>query len=293
MNFTIDTNGLLTNNTFLALGLYVIQLNVSDGANVNSIVITVAVQDTIAPAWNIMPINQNVEYSEPFSYVVKASDCKNVIYSVSDTTNFAIDANGLLTNNSVLAIGVYCVQLSTSDGMNVNSTAISINVRDTIAPTWDQIPTDQVVEYGSLFHYNISASDLRIVIYSVSDTRNFAIDTKGTLTNNTALAVGLYYILLTASDGTNTNSTMISVTVQDTSSTTTAEQWWKSQTATNLYSGIGGLALGVCITIIVFKKAWCRRTKMHKFRNDKIDLQNVYLNELSSTRDRDTNTLEP
>ena len=85
---------------------------------------------------------------------MKASDCSPVFYNVNDITNFAIDLDGVLTDRTVLAIGTYVIQLTASDGTNVNSTVITITVQDTITPTWNEMPKDQTVysDIGSEQH---------------------------------------------------------------------------------------------------------------------------------------------
>ena len=64
---------------------------------------------------------------------------------------------------------------------NNNATStIKITVQDTTNPTWDQVPTDQTVEYYTDFNYDVNASDLSgIASYTVNDTTNYAIDGSG------------------------------------------------------------------------------------------------------------------
>ncbi|MFX1572522.1 MAG: C25 family cysteine peptidase [Promethearchaeota archaeon] len=68
-------------------------------------------------------------------------------------------------------------------------------------PTWDQPPTNQIIEYGNSLNYDLNASDLSgIALYWVNDTINFNIDGNGVLTNKTRLTPGIYWLELKAYD---------------------------------------------------------------------------------------------
>jgi hypothetical protein len=215
-NFQIDTNGLLTNKTFLVLKLYTIQLNASDGIHTTSAVITINVQDTTAPKWNVTPTDQIIEYGDPFIYSVKALDLRTIYYTVNDTINFVIDNNGFITNGSIIPMGVYTIQLNVTDNINIISNIIKITVQDTIAPIWNELPQDQNVEYGDLFVYNIKASDLRPITYFINDTTNFNINNNGMLMSKVFLTLKIYIIKINASDGIHATSAIIKINVQDT-----------------------------------------------------------------------------
>ena len=227
VNFTIDGNGVLTNNTVLSLGAYSLEINATDASNnVLTRFITVSVTDTVAPTWDETPQDQTIEFGSSFSYDLNATDLQSVTYSVNDTINFAMDGNGILTNNTLLTIGSYPIEVTASDGTNDNTTVIIITVQDTIAPIWDETPQDQTIEFGSSFSYDLNATDLQSVTYSVNDTINFAIDGNGVLTNITVFSLGSYPIEVTASDGTNDNITVIIITIED----TTAPEWIETPT---------------------------------------------------------------
>ena len=191
------------------------QLNASDGINHNLTVITITVSDTIAPQWNPLPSDQSVQLGQSFSYDTDATDVQIVSYWVNDTTNFAIDGNGLLTNNSVLSLGPYYLRLNASDGTNINSTTIVVTVLDTTKPLWNPTPIDQNVNLGQLFSYDINATDLQSILYYINDTVNFTIDINtGILQNNTILSVTTYYLQINATDASNNNATIeISINV--------------------------------------------------------------------------------
>ncbi|MFX1392465.1 MAG: hypothetical protein ACFFAH_02720 [Promethearchaeota archaeon] len=224
-NFAMNAaTGELTNNTALSLGSYSLQINATDASgNVIIAYITVSVTDTEAPQWDQVPTDQTVELGQPFSYDLNATDLQTITYSVNDTTNFAMNAaTGELTNNTALTVGSYAIEVTASDGTNDNTTVIIITVDDTTDPTWDQVPTDQTVELGQSFSYDLNATDLQTIIYTVDDTSNFAMNAAtGELTNNTALTVGVYSLQINASDASgNVIIAYITVTVEDTTDPT-------------------------------------------------------------------------
>ncbi|MHA2433649.1 MAG: right-handed parallel beta-helix repeat-containing protein, partial [Candidatus Thorarchaeota archaeon] len=90
--------------------------------------------------------------------------------------------------------------------------------QDTTRPTWDQTPTDQVIEVDELFSYNVNASDENgIDHYWVSDTTDFAIDDNGVITVPHELEVGSYNLEVRAYDPSgNYVSAEFVLTVQDT-----------------------------------------------------------------------------
>jgi hypothetical protein len=101
------------------------------------------------------------------------------------------------------------------------STARHIHL-DATSPTWDQLPTNQVVELPSRFRYDVNASDASGTDhYWLNDTIHFTIDSNGVITDVTALPVGFYGLEVRAYDSyTNYCSATLVVTVQDTTSPT-------------------------------------------------------------------------
>ena len=65
-------------------------------------------------------------------------------------------------------------------------------VNDTTAPAWLQVPANQAVALGSAFSYDVNASDLSSITYSINNS-NFAVNSgSGVITNASALSVGVY-----------------------------------------------------------------------------------------------------
>ncbi|MCK4566640.1 MAG: right-handed parallel beta-helix repeat-containing protein, partial [Candidatus Thorarchaeota archaeon] len=97
---------------------------------------TLTVVDTIGPVWSITPVDQTLEYDEPLSYQVEATDPSGIAsWSVDDTTNFTISGSGLITNATTLAPGVYYLEITVTDNYsNSKSITIMITVNDPVPP---------------------------------------------------------------------------------------------------------------------------------------------------------------
>lgn len=100
------------------VGTYTVTYDVTDssGNPAAQVVRTVYVNDTTPPVWAPVPSDRITGYGSTFNYDVNAIDLSTPIsYGVNDTTNFSIDANGLIMNNSVLNTGIYFLNISASD----------------------------------------------------------------------------------------------------------------------------------------------------------------------------------
>lgn len=72
---------------------------------------------------------------------------------------------------------------------------------DNDPPVWDQTPTDQIIEYGEYFSYDVNASDIfGIDHYWINDTSNFYINHEGLIRSITILNVGEYWLEIRAYD---------------------------------------------------------------------------------------------
>ncbi len=227
--FAINTNGGITSSVTLAVGEYWVEIWACDARGNNcSAIIRITVQDTTAPTWDQTPTDRVNEYGVSFSYDVNASDLSGINhYSVNDTTNFAIDVNGVLTNASILTVGEHWANITVYDPYgNYLSAIINITVVDVAPPTWDQTPADLVIEYGIALSYNVNASDISgIDHYWINYTVTFVIDGEGVLSNTVLLAVGEYWVNITAYDPLGLySSAIINITVQD----TTVPAWVQS-----------------------------------------------------------------
>ncbi|MHA1518860.1 MAG: S8 family serine peptidase [Promethearchaeota archaeon] len=219
-DFVIDGSGTITNATVIPVGSYTLELRVYDASgNYCTATITVTVQDTTIPVWVSVPTDQTVELGNSFSYDVDATDLGGIAsYWISDTLNFAIDGSGIITNTVGLVVGTYSLEIRAYDpSSNYCTATIMVTVQDTILPAWASIPTDQTVELGNSFSYDVGATDLGgIASYWINDTVNFVIDGSGTITNATVIPVGTYDLEIRAYDNSgNLISTIISITTTD------------------------------------------------------------------------------
>lgn len=204
VNFQIDDSGVITNNTFLLIGEYWLEINVNDTSDNNiTAIIKITIQDTTNPTWIEIPIDQFNELGTCLYYDVNASDLSSIhMYWLNDTVNFQIDINGVILNNTFLLVAEYWLEINVNDTSGNNVTAIiKITVQDTTKPIWVEIPSDQIIELGTSFSYDVNACDLSgIDSYWVNDTINFQIDSSGVITNNIALLVGDYWLEIRAYD---------------------------------------------------------------------------------------------
>ena len=190
--------------------------------------------------WIQEPSDQIIEYGEPYSYDLNATNLAGISrYWINDTTYFVInDTNGVITNITSLDVGIYWLEVRAYDPFdNYCSGIIRVTVEDTTNPIWISLPIDQVIEYGEDLSYNINAYDLSgIDHYWINDTTDFTIDNDGIITNIGVLTVGNYIIEVRAYDPfDNYCSGIIRVTVED----TTNPIWVQEPTDQNVEYGNG------------------------------------------------------
>ena len=89
---------------------------------------------------------------------------------------------------------------------------------DSTLPYFDPTPTNQSVEYGSEFNYDVNGTDETAVgNYSVNDTTQFRINGSGMISNATHLHYGVIALNVSLNDSSNNvNSTIIFINVTDT-----------------------------------------------------------------------------
>ncbi len=219
-NFDISTEGLITNKTMLVPGIYSLNISVNDTSNnLLSAIIKITCQDLVNPTWSVDPTDQTVNYHADFSYDVDAIDNFQIdTYWVNDTTNFLISAEGLITNRTILTPGVYPLKISVNDSTdNIIFTIIEITCQDVVNPTWIVVPTDQTVDFGEDFSYDVAATDnIAISTYWINATTNFHISAEGLITNRTILMPGMYPLKISVNDTSDNNIfTIIEITCQD------------------------------------------------------------------------------
>jgi hypothetical protein len=136
----------------------------------------------------------------------------------NNTSNNFVNATGLNSDTS------YTIKVYTADELgNINDTDV-INVAstatapDTSEPSWDSLPTNQTIEFGSSLSYDVSATDETAVdSYFLNDTF-FTINEDGLIENLSVLRLNSVYNLNVSVNDTsnNINSSLISIIIQDT-----------------------------------------------------------------------------
>ena len=136
-NFTIaDTY--LQNATTLNTITYPITLNASDGLNHNLIEINVTVLLGGPPQWNITIENQTLNYGDSLSYAIGATDVSELDAFWVNSTLFAFDEQGTLTNITALESGIYWIEIGVNDTLgHTATTTLKITVNEATAPPDD------------------------------------------------------------------------------------------------------------------------------------------------------------
>jgi hypothetical protein len=171
--------------------------------------------------WVQTPIDQLWELNFPFYYDLNATCYRGLDqWWLNDTTNFAINTEGIITNSSYLPATVFGLQVWVNDSKNfILSANFTINVQNLGPPTWDPTPTDQNVEYGSRFSYDLHAVDSAGIDYWwINDTTNFQIDSQtGLIEDKFVLPIDSYGIRVWVNDTLGETQTAdFNVLVQDT-----------------------------------------------------------------------------
>jgi len=228
--FTIDGAGIITNQFDIPVGSYSIEVWVTDPfGNTLSSTFTIYVVDTLEPSWIIYPSDQILGLEEDLDYTLVATDFSGIDeWILNDTGNFAMSVLVIektvtfrITNVGTLSPDVYGLNLTISDPFdNSVSCYFSVTVlsADQTSPTWDEIPTNQIIEFGDSVRYDLNATDASdIAGWWLDDFTYFSIDNDGIVTNSTPLLVGTYGILVFTNDTQgNILSGSFTITVQDT-----------------------------------------------------------------------------
>ncbi|TFF85374.1 MAG: hypothetical protein EU551_04170 [Promethearchaeota archaeon] len=159
-NFQINGNGILTNNTFLSVGDYWVEIYINDSVgNINSSIIKILVQDTTSPTWIEIPSDQINKYGISFSYNVRATDLSGIdYYWINDSVRFQIDSNGIITNATILSLGEYWLEIRAYDSYGNCATEIfkvTINAPEEETPPPSSIPGYNFLLFNSILSVSI------------------------------------------------------------------------------------------------------------------------------------------
>ncbi len=256
LNFVIDQSGVLTNITFLLPEKYGLQVSVNDSeGKVLSDTFTIIVEDWSPPKWSEVPVNQLIECGVIVGYYLNATDVSGLdTWWMNDTVHFAIGSDGKVTSIGILPVGVYGVQVWVNDTWGNTLTGFfAITVVDTLAPTWDEPPQNQTIEYGATYVYDFDATDPSgIGEWWVDDTIHFVIDWLGQIRTVGILEPDTYGVRVYVSD-IHGNSLSVSITVEVIATTTTTPTTNTSvQGIDPVMTLVLGVGIGVGATIILF-----------------------------------------
>lgn len=127
----------ISSSGLLALGAYGLNLTTYDRhGNKLSSVFRISVVDTIPPMWVTAPVNLVLEYGDPLDYQFMAFDRGGIDqWTLNDTVHFSIDNTGRMTNQTLLASGVYQLAVSVYDTSgNFLSGSFCVTVGEAASP---------------------------------------------------------------------------------------------------------------------------------------------------------------
>ncbi|MFW9956251.1 MAG: hypothetical protein ACFFD3_17025, partial [Candidatus Thorarchaeota archaeon] len=116
-NFQINEEGVLTNALPLQVGVYELEIWVTDTVgNTASAAFNIIVEDTTPPIWIQGPENQGLIIGEHLQMQLSAWDRSGIgEWTVSDEVQFHIDTNGLLKDTEDMQAGVHYVNVTVYD----------------------------------------------------------------------------------------------------------------------------------------------------------------------------------
>jgi parallel beta-helix repeat protein len=154
-------------------------------------------------SWSVAPSDVTIQYYESLHMDLEAVGYSEVAgYWVNNTAIVTIDGNGVLTNVTEIPAGVYALEVRGLDHYGHYCSAVfMLTVLDNDSPQWVQEPTDQTVEAGNPFYYDLNATDYSgLDTWWVNDTGRFSISSDGIVTSSALLPVGTYNIRVSVND---------------------------------------------------------------------------------------------
>jgi len=172
--------------------------------------------------WLQTPTDQHLEFGDTFRYDLNCTTPEPIYWWLSGAyaSWFSVDSNGVITNTTLFT---YELNLPlTVWARNIYSFTITstfrIDVNDTLAPTWDEVPTDQFHEFGHPFSYDLNASDgWGIDHYWINGSAYFYIEPDTGILVSSSPPIGVYGFEVRAYDPEDKYvSAIFTVTVADT-----------------------------------------------------------------------------
>jgi hypothetical protein len=156
--------------------------------------------------WGELATSQFNEFGLDFRYDLNATSHAGISsWWLNDSIHFAVDQEGVIRNTRHLgpAGTVYGLQVSVNDTVgNELTTAFNVTVDSDISPPgWIEHPTDQIVEFGEYFLYDVNATDPSgLSQWWIDDTVRFTIDWAGRIRSIEPLSLGPYGLTVYVSD---------------------------------------------------------------------------------------------
>jgi hypothetical protein len=156
--------------------------------------------------WDGTPTGQDSEFGFVFRYDLNATSPAGIQrWWLNDSIHFVIDDDGVITSiahlgsvNSTHGITVY---VNDTVG-NELSAAFSVTITpDVSRPSWLEAPSDQHVEFGEQFIYDLNATDPSgLNHWWIDDTMRFTVDWAGRIRSIEPLSIGPYGLTVYVSD---------------------------------------------------------------------------------------------
>lgn len=187
--FTVENGVIKTTHVFdyeTEDTVYVIKVKVDDGEFADSAEYTIKItniQEPIVVAGVVNPVEENQPAGTTVGKIVgKDADSTDVSYKISDTTNFKIDATGLITTAKTFDYETkssYPVKviITSTDG-SIKDTTFTIKVVNVNEPVHANDTTLTVAEkyVGPIGQVEGKDDDRQPVSYSISDSVHYSID---------------------------------------------------------------------------------------------------------------------
>lgn len=218
-----------TSPDFEVKNSYVIEVLANDGPNTSKQTVTVSITDVdeISPVINSATAVNYEENGMGTVYNIEATDANAISYGLGTANDeHLFDLNGgAVTFKSAPDFEVqdsYKIEVRATDGLNTAKQIVSISIIniDEVAPVFTSATVISFVENGTGTAYTITATDANAVTYSLGTGNDEALFNLvgGVVTFKTSPDLetkSSYTIEVNASDGLNTASQIVAITITD------------------------------------------------------------------------------
>jgi parallel beta-helix repeat protein len=229
------------------------------------------------PRWTELPVDQTVEFwFSGLRYDLNVT-CPSPVTWHLDHRLFSIDHQGVIESFSLLPVDIHSLRIVvTSIYGSKLITTILVNVLDTSPPGWLVIPTEQNLDNGESFDYQVAAIDPSGIDYwEINDTTHFILEASfyfdgstARITSSSILEQGSYGLNLTVFDIYDNKLSVVFSVIMDADTTmpkttttpTTTEPTSPSSVGINpvmtfaLGAGIGGAAVAVIVIVFLRRR---------------------------------------